>query len=188
MKASSQAAAMDILVDCFNMLNSVDLSLINNIHSKNSIQDVLHSIHDESIITKLFFNTDDTLKRLFRINGFDTKDKYGNIVTFHDQFIQYHFTRFQSKMLPPYLLNIPLQFDMIKRAPIYVESDYNELVLKFLDRFIPYLLKASPKVTVWKLIINSTQLSKEDLCAFVLSLANITAVSYTHLDVYKRQI
>ena len=175
MKAPTQDAATDVLLDCFRMLNSIDLSLINDIHSKSSIQDVLHSIHDESIITKVFFDPNSTLKKLFCIDGFDIKDKYGNNVTFHDQFIQYHFTRFQPKTLPPFLLKIPLQFDMIKREPIYIENDYNELVLKLLDIFIPYLLKAGPKLNAWKLVINSTKLSKEDLCAFILSLANITA-------------
>lgn len=175
MKAPTQAAATDILLDCFNMLNSIDLTLINDIHSKSSIQEVLHSIHDESIITKVFLDPDSTLKKLFCINGFDTKDKYGNIVTFHDQLIQYHFTRFQPKTLPPFLLKIPLQFNMIRREPIYIENDYNELVLKFLDKFVPYLLKAGQKDNAWKLVINSTKLSKEDLCAFILSLANITA-------------
>ncbi|EHN00201.1 Afi1p [Saccharomyces cerevisiae x Saccharomyces kudriavzevii VIN7] len=175
MKAPFQDVATDILINCFNMLNSIDLSLINNIHSKTSIQDVLHSIHDESVFTKIFFDSDSTLKKLFRIHGFETKDKYGNTVTFHDQFIQYHFTKFKSKTLPSYFSKIPLQFDMIKRAPIYIENDYNELVLKFLNRFIPYLPKAGSKAKVWKLAINSTKLSKEDLCAFILSLANITA-------------
>ena len=64
MKAPTQAAATDILLDCFNMLNSIDLTLINDIHSKSSIQEVLHSIHDESIITKVFLDPDSTLKTL----------------------------------------------------------------------------------------------------------------------------
>lgn len=175
MTASSQAAAIGILIDCFDMLNSIDLSLINKIHSKASTQDVLHSIHDESVIAGIFFDLDSTLKKLFRIGGSTTNDKYGNIMTFDDQFLQYHFTKFKPNMLPPYVLKIPLQFEIVKSQPIYIENDYHAVVLRFLSKFIPYLLKAGSKFNRWKLVINSTKLNKEDLCAFILSLANITA-------------
>ncbi|KOG96629.1 Afi1p [Saccharomyces eubayanus] len=175
MTASSQAVSLGLLIDCFEMLNSIDLSLINKIHSKASTQDVLHSVCDESVIARIFMDLDSTLKRLFHIGGSNTNDRYGNIITFDDQFVQYHFTKFKPTTLPLYVLKIPLQFNMVKSNPIYIENDYHAVVLRFLNKFIPYLLKAGSKSNKWKLVINSTKLNKEDLCAFILSLANITA-------------
>lgn len=168
----SSSSDVQILIDCFNMINSLDLSLVNRIHSNVVLQNILNSINNEDIIADIFDPKGKSLRNILRVNELPSQDGFGNVIHFKRRYLEYQFTRFTPKVLPAFLAKIPLQIDLINYDPIKIDINYNDHVLKFLTKFIPQVSKLQQGQFCWRLIVNSTKLTKDTLCQFVISLSN----------------
>ncbi|CDO94217.1 unnamed protein product [Kluyveromyces dobzhanskii CBS 2104] len=162
-----------ILIDCFNMINSLDLSLVNKFHSNIVLQNILNSLNDEDITSRIFDSNNNSLPNILRVNKLPKRDGFGNEIQFKNRILEYQFSTFCPKILPSYFTKIPLQIDLVKYDKIKVDTSYNHLILKLLSRLIPPLTELSDSEYSWRLIINSTQSSKDELCQFVLALSNL---------------
>ncbi|SCU79895.1 LADA_0B03884g1_1 [Lachancea dasiensis] len=163
---------IQILIDCFKMINSLDLSLARNIMSNRSLQMMLTSINDERILSQVFDTKTTILPRLLRLNALPETDSYGNRIAFKRHLLEYQFTKYCPRVLPAAFSKISLQMDIINHDPIKVNINYNDHVLKFLSKFTLELKQLPRSQFAWKLLINSTRLSKDTLCQFVISLSN----------------
>lgn len=162
-----------ILIDCFDMINSLDLSLVIRFHSNVVLQNILNSINDEEITSKIFDANENSLPNILRVNELPKKDKFGNEIQFKNRILEYKFSTFRPKVLPAYFTRIPLQIDLIKYDAIKIDTNYNNSILKLLARLIPLLTEIPDSTYSWRLIINSTERSKDELCQFVLALSNL---------------
>ncbi|SCW02322.1 LAFE_0F03884g1_1 [Lachancea fermentati] len=160
-----------ILIECFNMVNSLDLSLINRVHSNISLQNVLNSINDEDITLEIFDVKGRCLRSILNVNELPKTDCFGNKITFKQHHIEYQFSSFTPTVLPSTFVKIPLQIDMVDYDSIKVDINYNDHVLKFLRNFIPELCKRGLSASSWRLFVNSTKETKDTLCQFVISLS-----------------
>ncbi|KAG0685833.1 hypothetical protein C6P41_003122 [Kluyveromyces marxianus] len=170
---SSNTNDVRILIDCFDMINSLDLSLVTRFHSNTILQSILNSINDEDITSKIFDPQESSLPNILRVNELPRKDRYGNEIQFKKRVLQYKFSTFIPKVLPAYFTKIPLQIDLIKHDNIKIETNYNHSILKLLLRLIPMFKELNDSEFSWRLMINSTQSSKDELCQFVIALSNL---------------
>ena len=172
-----------ILIDCFNMINSLDLSLVTRFHSNTVLQNILNSINDEDITSKIFDSKDSSLSNILKVNELPKKDKFGNTIKFKNRILEYRFSTFTPKVLPSYFTKIPLHIDLIKYDPIKIETNYNNVILKLLLKIIPFISEMKDSEYSWRIIINSTKSSKDELCQFVLALSNlINGFSSNHFE------
>ncbi|CEP60287.1 Afi1p LALA0_S01e07250g [Lachancea lanzarotensis] len=164
---------VQLLIDCFDMINSLDLSLAKRIMSNTSLQTLLSSITDEKVLAEIFAPQNQNLARLLHLNSLPQADSFGNSVKFKRHLIEYQFNKFKPKRLPPALTRIALQINVVSYDPVLVNINYNDHVLKFLSRFLAELEKLLRPQFAWKLVVNSTKLPKDVLTQFVMSLSNL---------------
>ncbi|AAS51438.2 ACR212Cp [Eremothecium gossypii ATCC 10895] len=170
-----------ILIECFNMINSLDLSLMNRIHSNKVLQNILNSINNDEIINEIFDPEEKSLKHILRVNELPKHDVNGNSIVFKQGAMVYRFDSFKPQVLPEHFTKIPLQIDLIKYDAIKLNINYKDHVLKFLRQFIPQISLLDRNDPSWRLMVNSTTLSKDSLCQFVLALSNfINAFDHQH--------
>ncbi|SCU95051.1 LAME_0F10484g1_1 [Lachancea meyersii CBS 8951] len=164
---------IQLLMDCFNMINSLDLSLAKRIRSNTSLQTLLNSLTDERVLTDIFKSQNHHLSRLLHLNNLPRTDSFGNIISFKRHLLEYQFNKFKPKLLPTALTRISLQINVINYDPVQVNINYNDHVLKFLSKFLSELEKLPRPQFAWKLVVNSTKLSKDTLTQFIISLSNL---------------
>ncbi|SCU83846.1 LAFA_0D06216g1_1 [Lachancea sp. 'fantastica'] len=163
---------IQLLIDCFDLINSLDLSLAKRIMSNTSLQTLLSSITDERVLTDIFAPQNQNLARLLHLNNLPQADSFGNSIKFKRHLMEYHFDKFRPKKLPPALTRIALQINVVNYDPVLVNINYNDHVLKFLFKFLSELEKLLRPQFAWKLVVNSTKLSKDVLTQFIMSLSN----------------
>ncbi|CUS21838.1 LAQU0S04e01948g1_1 [Lachancea quebecensis] len=161
-----------LLIDCFNMINSLDLSFAKRTLANASLQSLLNSISDENLIAEIFNPAKQNLQNILHLNTLPETDVFGNKISFKRHLVEYQFTKFRPTLLPPALSRISLQIDLINFDPVKVNINYNDHVLKFLLKFIPQLDELPRSRFSWRLFVNSTKLPKDTLCQFILSLSN----------------
>lgn len=164
---------LQVLIDFFVMINSLDMSLLRRTHSRYRLQRILQSINDLDILTKIFDLNMGNCSRIMKFNQNTTKDALGNKLTIENGKIVQYFTTFHPVVLSDFLIQLPLRANIIKSEPIPLELNYNNKVLKFLTLLIPELNKLDSTAIVRKLVINSTIHSKDLISQFVLSLSNL---------------
>lgn len=164
---------INILIDCFNMINSLDLSFVRRFHSNSVLQNILNSLNDDEITSKILDPNGRSLPKILRVNELPKRDKFGNKLSFKSRILEYKFSTFRPRTLPAYFTKIPLQIDLIKYDRIKIETNYNDFILKFLNKFISYISELKSSDYSWRLIINSTKLTKDYICQFVLALSNL---------------
>ncbi|SCU93413.1 LAMI_0E14290g1_1 [Lachancea mirantina] len=162
-----------MLVECFNMINSLDLSTVRHIHGDQCLQAVLSSIGDEDAVKTLLDPSSESLRKIIGLNILPESDQFGNKIRFKSKNIEYQFNIFQTSDLPNYFTKIPLQIDLITYDPIPVEIRYNDLVLKFVARFLQKMYRCKQSSMSWRLVVNCCKLPKDTLCQFVIALSNL---------------
>ncbi|AMD21261.1 HEL019Cp [Eremothecium sinecaudum] len=170
--AYMKSPSMQILKDCFDLINSLDLSLMVRIHSNKLLQNVLNSINNDEIIHELLDPQGKALKKLLRVSELPETDKNGNSIAFKQSTLIYRFDNFKPIAVPHYFTRIPIHINMIKYNDIEVDINYKDHVVKFLSAFIPHLSKLPRDAPPWRLMINSMELSTDSLCQLVLALSN----------------
>ncbi|CCD23810.1 Afi1p NDAI_0C01490 [Naumovozyma dairenensis CBS 421] len=165
------------LIDCFNMLNSLDLSIVQNLHSKDQLQYMFNSIMDQSVLQTLFDPNKGNFKKILKCKIIPHSDEFGNKILFHNETIHYYFDLFKPTILPKHFSKIPLQVSLIKSDPINISLNYSSYVLNFLNQFIPFLQKLdfSKGIKPWKLLVTSTNETKSTLSDFIIALSNLVS-------------
>ncbi|SMN18124.1 similar to Saccharomyces cerevisiae YOR129C AFI1 Arf3p polarization-specific docking factor, required for the polarized distribution of the ADP-ribosylation factor, Arf3p [Maudiozyma saulgeensis] len=164
---------LQVLIDFFVMINSLDISLLRTIHSRFRLQRILQSVTDMDVLDTIF---DPSMVNCSRIMKFDKnikEDSFGNELIIQNGKIAQYFTTFHPVVLSEFLSQLPLKANLIKMGPIPLELNYNNKVLKFLSLVIPEINKLETTSFVRKLVINSTYYSKDLISQFVLSLSNL---------------
>ncbi|EDO15158.1 hypothetical protein Kpol_440p5 [Vanderwaltozyma polyspora DSM 70294] len=164
--------SLNILIDCFKMINSLDLSLINKIHSKKYAQLILGSIIEEKYQSKVLNPNNEEFKKIFKIKRLFTNDHFGNKISYENKYITYRFTNFRSNFLNKDILNQQLRIPIIADDSLGSYIIYNQKILRFLSKFYPFINKLTLQNFSWRLIINSTTFSKDELSHFILVLSN----------------
>ena len=139
--SSPRGASLQTVIDLFNIINSVDLSIVTKFNSNVGMQRILGSITNQKMINRIFDPNENILKTILKLNDLKPIDSFGNKIIFHEQLISYYFTRFHPIALPTYFKKIPLQINLVKSDPIPIFTNYNSHILKFLEQFIPLLMK-----------------------------------------------
>ncbi|CCE65089.1 hypothetical protein TPHA_0J02690 [Tetrapisispora phaffii CBS 4417] len=174
--------SIEVLKECFNMINSLDLSIINRIYSNKYLQKILQSINEESNFNSTSNNLLDVwfdekikklFKKIFKIPYNIENDNFGNKVTLINNYIQYSFTNFTSSLLDTDILETKLRVSLFENELLGSSTRFNTQILNFLSKFINYTSSLPTENITWRLVINSTLYSKDELCHFVLILSNI---------------
>lgn len=164
---------LQLLIDCFVMINSLDLSLLRTTHARSRLQRILRSIPDLDLLKQIFDVTKPNIRKILKIDPNEKFDSYGNKLVVRDNIILQYFTTFHPVVLSDFMTQMPLRTDLIKTQPIPLRLNYNNKLLKFLTLLIPELSKVEDTAFSRKLVINSTCCSKDLISQFVLSLSNL---------------
>jgi len=164
---------LQVLIDFFVMINSLDISLLRTIHSRFRLQRILQSITDLDVINTIFDSNMDNYSRIMKFDKRIDEDSFGNRLIIQNGKIAQYFNTFHPVVLSEFLIQLPLRANLIKTDPIPLELNYNNKILKFLSLLIPEINKLDITSFVRKLVINSTYFSKDLISQFVLSLSNL---------------
>ncbi|CCK68848.1 Afi1p KNAG_0B04120 [Huiozyma naganishii CBS 8797] len=176
MKRENYKIELRILKEFFDLLNSVDLSLVETIHNDIAFQTMVHSLDNEDIVSEIFDNQkSNVLKETLQISEIPKQDKYGNSINFHNNFISYQFDTFTTEKLPPIFTKIPLQANLKLWSGIETDIDYQRNILPFLLKFIaqlPQHMDADDSDNfTWKVLISS-ETTKDKLTQSLACLSN----------------
>ncbi|GMM54156.1 Afi1 protein [Maudiozyma humilis] len=164
---------LQLLIDCFVMINSLDLSLLRTTHARSRLQRLLRSISDLDLLKQIFDKSKPNISKILKIDPNEKVDSYGNKLVIRDHIILQYFTTFHPVVLSDFMTQMPLRADLVKTQPIPLRLNYNNKVLKFLSLIIPELSKVEDTAFSRKLVINSTTCSKDLISQFVMSLSNL---------------
>lgn len=164
---------MAIIKETYNLINSIDNTIILRLYNNPNLQNILQNIADDELLSRLFNNNDVYFKKIMDKEDLTQTDKFNNRLFFRKDVITYIFDNFKSTILPPNITTIPLQFNIIRKSPIDIVLNYNPRILTFLYKFIIFINHPHSKTSNWKLIVGSTKRSKNVLCEFVAALSNI---------------
>lgn len=164
---------LQLLIDCFNMLNSLDLSMLKKVFSKARLQNILQSVTDSDAIDQIFNDDKINSSRILKWNLNGNSDLFGNKFVTKKQMLTQYFSIFKPVIFPEFMSQIPIQIDLIRYQSISLSLNYNNKILKFLSFLIPEINKLDKNYFSRKLVINSTTSSKDTIAQFVLSLSNL---------------
>lgn len=154
----------DCLEEFYKMLNSVDLSLVKDLLSLNHFQDIYKSLNDE--LPQKEMNI--AICKLLERNDALLSDDHQNQISYKQDVLYYHFTRFDTELLPDFMKKIPLKINLFNDDIMNSELEYNKQVLPLCYR----LTKINPDFEKCKIIIiMSTKMTMDDLSQFIVAFA-----------------
>ncbi|QLG72086.1 hypothetical protein HG535_0C04400 [Zygotorulaspora mrakii] len=173
MRYDTYGTTVPFLIDFYNSINSIDLSFVKQIHENRALQNIFSGINSEHSLRDVMDKSSDKQHEILQFLNIPDRDKYGNRI----ELIKGHLTISYDAYKPrePFrnFNRRPLLIDLIQDTPMGITIKYNNLVANFLSKLIPLLRKGDIIKTSLKIIINSKQLPKYEICEFVLALSSL---------------
>lgn len=176
MHASDVNGIKEVLMNCFQALNGLDLYGVETSLYKNSIQQTLCSVRRKSLLQSLLSDDTQLGRDMLEILGLGSGDKFGNKIELKKGKLLLHFrgTSLQSSF--ENLTQKPIEMSLFGCTPSHIMSS-NLLVFRFLQKLIPALGKLPSSDYSFRIIVNSHNLPKEQICQFVVTLSQLMGCS-----------
>ncbi|QLQ78416.1 hypothetical protein HG537_0A06630 [Torulaspora globosa] len=172
MDANDVNGIKKVLMNCFQALNRLDLYTIETGLYKNPIRQTLCSVRRKSLLQSLLSDDQQLGKDMLKILGLGGCDRFGNKIELKNGKLLVHFTDMSVQSPFENLIQKPIEMSLFNCMPSHIKNA-NLLVFRFLQKLIPMLGKLSSSDYSFRIIANSHNLPKEQICQFVVTLSQL---------------
>lgn len=161
-----------LVSECFDAVNSLDLSMVREVLERDSLQQMLQVVADKDSLNNALDDSTECGRRVRKMLKLDRKDRYGNRIMLNKGKILIHFDQYVIDEKFKNLTEQPLSVDLVRCLPMRANT-CGFYALTLLQRLIPLLDKIPSSEYSFRIIINSQDLTKEQICRFVIGLSSM---------------
>lgn len=161
-----------VLRNCFKALNSLDLNYIERSLYDNPLQQTLCCVRRSDSLKRLLNDDTQLGQDVLKVLDLSSHQEYRKKIQLKDGklLLNLEGSLFDDRF--DTLVEKPIEMSLFSHGPSHIKTG-NSLVFRFLQKFIPLLGTLPSSLFSFKLIINSHNLPKEQICQFVMNLSHL---------------